>query len=153
MVLYRARGRRRGLLVVAAVAVVVALAAAYVLLARRTTGGADRDAEAQEAVRRIAEGLDVLALSHYTDQVVRDGQVVDAAEYAAARRNVAAIRKEFEGVEGRLAARDPGATAEAGELLAHIAEAVERKAPPAEVRKLADAATAAVLRAAGGGGS
>lgn len=86
---------------------------------------------AQE-VQQMIEGLDVLAISHYTDDVVQNGQILLADEYRAARDNLQQIRQRFERIQPYL---DPQRAAEVEAALIKLQTTVENKQPPADVQQ------------------
>lgn len=86
-------------------------------------------------VERIQAELDVLQLSLYTEQVVRDGQVLEQEEYAAAQSAVQRARAQWETIREAMTAEQ---REHVDRLFEELQTAVNTLAPAAEVQKLAE---------------
>src|SRR4051812_19361320 len=152
MSLYRQAGRASGrtVLIAAAAALVVGLLAGF-LLGRSTAPKpslADKVADLRTSLAPAREGLELAATEY--GQAVRSGRVVAPTEYGAAKSDVQrasdTIAKHAADIRALSAAR----AAALDRAMAVLRDEVSRRADPATVRRLGDAASAA-LRAAGGG--
>ncbi len=101
MVVYRPK-RRFPLWAKAAIALAtLALLAAGGLWVRSATRPPAEERLAQ-AVASMTIQLDVLRISHYTPDVVRDGQVVMQSEYQAALADIQHVRSEWQAVRAEV---------------------------------------------------
>ncbi|MCX7624079.1 MAG: hypothetical protein N2Z82_10080 [Thermomicrobium sp.] len=117
--------------VVAATIVLVTLVAAALL---RTRSPAPASADVSSAVPQMVAELDVLAISLYTDETVRDGTVLRPEEYAAARTALERVRTQWERVRQAV----PETRRErVDSLLDRLTHAVDARAPAHEVQDLA----------------
>lgn len=139
MAVYGERRRLTTSVLLAGVLVVILVVAGAIFAFTRLRGSPGPEARrrliAQE-VPRMIEGLDVLAISHYTDEVVQEGQVLLPNEYQAARQNLQQINQLFQKIQPYLEAQQ---TAEIRDALETLQELVENKRPPTEVSKQAEA--------------
>lgn len=135
MAVYGERRRLTTPVMLAGVLVVILVVVGAVFAFARLRGSPDLEAQrrliAQEAQQMI-EGLDVLTISHYTDEVVRNGQVLLADEYRAARDNLQEIRRHFEAIRPYLA---PLQAEEVETALRKLEAMVEEKRPAVEVEQ------------------
>lgn len=99
MAIYRARRQTPWKGWVLAAAVMVAAVVVTVRLAVRQNSTAE---PVGPAVERMAATADVLRLSHYTPEAVRDGQVVLEGEYQAALEDVRHLRQDWERIRSLL---------------------------------------------------
>jgi hypothetical protein len=114
--------------------------AAIVLAALVLLAGAGlwaRSATRPSAEERIAQSvasmtaqLDVLRISHYTPDVVRDGQVVMEGEYQAALADIERVRSEWQAVRAEVP--EPERT-QIDRAIEELSALVEARRPPAEV--------------------
>jgi hypothetical protein len=144
MSLYRQAGRASGrtLAIAAVVALLAGLVAGFAIgrLTAPEPTLADKVADLRDKLGPAREGIELSATEY--GQAVRDGRVVAPTEYSAAKADVqraadalAAARADLRALTADRAAaleRDVGA----------LREAVSRRADPATVRRLADAANA-----------
>lgn len=133
MAVVRPRQRRPAWLPVAIVAgslviVLVAVAGAAWWSTRRSSTP-DVDARIQQMVAE----LDVLAISLYTDDVVRNGQVLAPEEYEAARRAVQRIREQWQAIQPAVPAESRTAV---DSLLTELETAIDSRADPRQVATL-----------------
>src|SRR3954467_1889300 len=153
MSLYRPAGRARGrtVLIAAIAALVVGLLAGF-LLGRSTAPKpslAEKVADLRASLAPAREGLE-LAATEYS-QAVRSGRVVAPTEYGAAKSDVQRASDTVAKHAADIRALDAARAAALDRAMAVLRNAVSRRADPAAVRRLSDAASAA-LRAGGGGG-
>jgi hypothetical protein len=153
MSLYRQAGRASGrtLLAVAAAALVVGLIAG-VVVGRSTAPKpslADNVADLRARLSPAREGLELAATEY--GQAVRAGRVVEPTEYGAAKADVQRASDAIATSQRDLRALDPARAAALDRALTALRDAVNHRADPETVRRLADTANAA-LRVAGGGG-
>jgi hypothetical protein len=150
--LYRQAGRASGrtVLIAAAAALVAGLIAGFVL--GRTTAPkpslADRVADLRASLAPARQGLDLAATEY--GQAVRSGRVVAPTEYGAAKADVQRASDTIARNAADLRALDASGAAALERAMAVLRNGVSRRADPATIRRLSDAASAA-LRAAGGG--
>lgn len=129
MVVYRPKRRfPRWAKAAIALAALVLLAGAG-LWVRSATRPSTEERLAQ-AVASMTAQLDVLRISHYTPDVVRDGQVVMESEYQAALADVERVRGEWQAVRAEVAEPERRQIDRAIEELSTL---VEARRPPAEV--------------------
>jgi hypothetical protein len=152
MSLYRQAGRAssRTLLIAAAAALAIGLIAGFGV-GRATAPKpslADKVADLRASLAPAREGLELAATEY--GQAVRSGRVVAPTEYAAAKADVQRAADTIAQNAADLRALDAARAAALDRAMAVLRVAVGRRADPATVRRLADAASAA-LRAAGGG--
>src|SRR3954465_1754396 len=167
MSLYRQAGRasRRTVLIAAIAALVVGLLAGF-LLGRSTAPKpslAERVSDLRTGLAPARGGLGLAATEY--GQAVRSGRVVAPTEYGAAKSDVQrasdTIAKHAADIRALSAPTatpppaprplSPRGAAALDRAMAVLRNGVSRRADPATVRRLSDAASAA-LRAAGGGG-
>lgn len=133
MVVVRPQSRRAGWLRVAAIAVgIMVLAIAAIFWASSRESPVPHP-EVTGAVERIQAELDVLQVSLYTDQVVRNGQVREPEEYAAAQTAVQRARAQWETIRRAVA---PEHRDRVDRLFEELQTAVDTRAPAAEVQEL-----------------
>lgn len=100
-----------------------------------------QEAQHQRVVQRaqqIIEGLDVLVISHYTEETVQAGQVRLPGEYQAARQNMQQLNQWFKNIQPDLETQQ---AIEIEGSLTTLQEMVERKRPASEVKEQAEALT------------
>jgi DNA-binding transcriptional regulator YdaS (Cro superfamily) len=154
MSLYRQAGRASGrtVLIAAATALVVGLLAGF-LLGRSTAPKpslAERVGDLRTSLAPAREGLELAATEY--GQAVRSGRVVAPTEYAAAKSDVQRASDTIATHAAGIRALSATRAAALDRAMAVLRNGVSRRADPATVRRLSDAASAA-LRAAGGGGT
>lgn len=88
-----------------------------------------------QEIQRMTEGLDVLTISHYTDEVVQGGHVLLPEEYQAARENLRQLQQRFERIQPYL---DPQQAAEVEAALTTLRQMVDNKRSPADVQQQAE---------------
>jgi len=115
----------------AAIVVLALLAAAWLRFRASSAGSPDLAA----TTSRIVAELDVLSLSLYTEQTVRDGQILSPEEYRAAGEAVQRARSQWELIRSDV---DPGQRQPIDDLFEQLARAVETRAPASEVQRLVD---------------
>lgn len=104
---------------------------------------AEKIAELRGSLQEARQGVELVATEY--PQAVRGGQVVAKTEYAAARSDV---KRAQDAVASRRADLDALGQGDAtSKALADLAAAVARRADPARVRQLSDAAEAALRSA------
>lgn len=125
-----------------AVLAVIALILAGILMLRSRSGSTQPDPEEArrqriiQTIQQMIQGLDVLIISHYTEEVVQGGQVRLPNEYQAARQNLQHIQQRFEDIRLYLDAQQ---AAEIEGALVVLQEMVENKRPVSEVRGQSEA--------------
>jgi DNA-binding transcriptional regulator YdaS (Cro superfamily) len=152
MSLYRQAGRAssRTLLIAAAAALAIGLIAGFAV-GRATAPKpslADKVADLRAGLAPAREGLELAATEY--GQAVRSGRVVAPTEYAAAKADVQRASDTVAQNAADLRALGAAGAAALDRAMAVLRVAVNRRADPATVRRLSDAASVA-LRAAGGG--
>lgn len=140
MSLYRQPGRfgTRTIVLAVAGAILAGLVLGFAL-GRGTAADptlADKVAALRSGLGTAREGVELVATEY--PQAVRGGQVVAKTEYGAAQSDVQRARDTVATHAADL--RAVGRLAEVQQALARLTAAVDRRADPAEVRRLADAA-------------
>jgi hypothetical protein len=152
MSLYRQAGRASGRTVaIAAVAALLVGLIAGFAVGRSTAPKpslADRVADLRTSLAPAREGLELAATEY--PQAVRAGRVVAPTEYAAAKSDVQRASDTIARNAADVRALNAARAAALDRAMAVLRDAVSRRADPATVRRLSDAASTA-LRAAGGG--
>src|SRR3954464_6138885 len=153
MSLYRQAGRASGrtLAIAAIVALLVGLVAGFAigrLTAPEPTLGA-KGPDPRDRLARAREGIELSATEY--GQAVRDGRVVAPTEYGAAKADVQRASDTIAKPAADIPALSAARAAPLARAMAVLRNGVSRRTDPATVRRLSDAASAA-LRAAGGGG-
>jgi hypothetical protein len=152
MSLYRQAGRASGrtVAIAAVAALLVGLIAGFVV--GRSTASkpslAERVADLRASLAPAREGVELAATEY--GQAVRSGRVVAPTEYGAAKSDVQRASDAIAKHAADLRALDASRAAALDRAMAVLRNAVSRRADPVAVRRLSDAASAA-LRAAGGG--
>ena len=153
MSLYRQAGRTSGrtLAIAAVVALVVGLAAGFALgrASAPEPTLADRVADLRTKLGPAREGLELTATEY--GQAVRDGRVVAPTEYSAAKADVQRAADAISTSRADLRALGAARAAAVEQSVAALRDAVNRRADPATVRRLADTANAQVRAAVGTG--
>jgi hypothetical protein len=149
--LYRQPGRvaARTLALLGVAALVVGLAGGFAL-GRGTAPEpslADRVADLRQELQPADQGLELTATEYA--QAVRAGRVVEPTEYRAAQADVQRVRDTIAGARADLRALAPARAAALDRAVGVLASAVDRRAPPAEVRRLSGRARAALRAVAG----
>jgi hypothetical protein len=147
MSLYRQPGRfaTRTIAMAAGAALVAGLVLGFAL-GRSTAPDptlAEKVAGLRTALAPARQGVELVATEY--PQAVRGGQVVAKTEYAAAKADVQRARDAVDAHAADL--RAIGRAAALQRALAELAAAVDRRADAAEVRRLGDAANAALRSA------
>jgi hypothetical protein len=149
--LYRQPGRvaARTLALVGVAALVVGLAGGFAL-GRGTAPEpslADRVADLRRRLEPAGQGLE-LTVTEYP-QAVRAGRVIAPTEYQAAKADVRRVRDTIAGARADLRALAPARAAALDRAVGALSSAVDRRAAPAEVRRLSARAQAALRALAG----
>jgi hypothetical protein len=151
MSLYRQAGRAsaRTLILAAAAALVVGLGAGFALgrgtAPEQTLAG--QVADLQRRLRPAQDGLELTATEY--GQAVRGGRVVAPTEYQAARADLRRADAALAGARADLRALGAERAAALERAVAAVRAAVARRADAGEVRRLSDAARAALRAAVG----
>lgn len=133
MAVYRER-RRTPAWLVGAVAVALVLAAAGGVAWAVASGQPSAEERIGEAVRGISAQVDVLTISHYTDDSVRDGRAALEGEYQAALLDVERAREAWDGVRDAV---PPDDALRVDESLRLLTDLVRAKRAPEEVARAA----------------
>jgi hypothetical protein len=153
MSLYRQAGRASGrtLAIAAAVALVVGLAAGFAIgrASAPEPTLADKVADLRAKLGPAREGIE-LSPTEY-EQAVRDGRVVAPTEYGAAKADIERAAAAVAASRADLRALDRDRAARLDQSLAALRAAVNRRADPATVRRLAVVASAQLRVAIGAG--
>jgi hypothetical protein len=149
--LYRQPGRVAAppLVLVAVTALVVGLAGGFAL-GRGTAPEpslAERIADLRRQLEPAEQGLELTATEY--PQAVRAGRVVERTEYQAAQADVNRVKDTVAGARADLRALVPARAAALDRAVGALSSAVDRRAPPAQVRRLSDAGQAALRAAVG----
>ncbi len=129
MAVYHPRQRRSPLVWVAPLLLVALILAAGGLWATRLARPSP-EAQIGEAVQRMSGQLDVLRVSHYTSDVVEDGQVKMEPEYQAALEDLARARQEWRAIRGQV---PEGQAQPVDEGLEKLDASLRSRRPPEEV--------------------
>jgi len=137
MAVYGERRRRTTPIVLAgALVVLLALLGGWAWLRLRPGPGPEEARRrVQQETQRMLEGLDVLTVSHYTEEVVQGGRVLLPEEYQAARENLQEIRRRFEVIRSYL---PPQQADRVDAALTELEALVKAKRPAAEVQQQAE---------------
>jgi hypothetical protein len=153
MSLYRQAGRASGrTLALAAVAALLAGLLAGFLLGRSTAPDptvAEKVADLRSRLRPAEQGLELTATEYA--QAVRGGRVVQPTEYQAAQADMGRVDDTLAGARADLRALSADRAGALDRAVAALRSAVTRRAEPAEVQRLSDAARAALAAAVGRG--
>jgi hypothetical protein len=144
----RVAGRTLGLVVAAAV--LVGLVAGFAL-GRGTASDpslAEKVGDLRTQLKPARQGIELVGTEYA--QAVRGGRVVAPTEYKAAQADVARVRSTVAGARADLRALGATRSAAVDRAVAALDAAVQRRAAPAEVRRLAGVADAALVAAVGG---
>ena len=128
MAVYRPRKRRRWIWVLG----VLAIAALGLFLWKRRR--LQPSEEPREALTRMQEILEVLVLSHYTQEVVSGGRILREEEYTAALQDLKALEALWPRVQPLFKPAERTAFQAA---FARLQELIRAKAPPEEVGNIA----------------
>ena len=131
MSLYRqaGRARRRRRIAIGAAVAVVAIAVLVIVLVSGGGGPpshAERVASARSAAAEALDGVELLTVEY--GQAVKDGRVVAATEFTAAKADVQRARQSLADHRADLEAVDPPAYRRATASLAALAATVARRA-------------------------
>jgi hypothetical protein len=140
------------MLLVAAVAALLAGLLAGFLLGRATAPDptlAEKVAELRSRVRPAEQGLELTATEYA--QAVRAGRVVQPTEYEAARADIGRVDDTLAATRADLRALSADRAGALDRAVAALRSAVVRRAEPAKVQRLSDAARAALAAAVGRG--
>ncbi len=129
MAVYHPRQRRSPLVWVAPLLLVALILVAGGLWAVRLSRPSP-EAQIGEAVQRMSGQLDVLRVSHYTSDVVEDGQVKMEPEYQAALEDLARARQEWWAIRGQV---PEGQAQPVDEGLEKLDASLRSRRPPEEV--------------------
>ena len=129
MVVYRPK-RRFPLWTKAAIVLAALLLLAGAALWVRSAVRPSAEERLAQAVASMTAQLDVLRISHYTPDVVRDGQVVMQAEYQAALADIERVRGEWRSVREDVPEPE---RAQVDRAIEDLRLLVEARRPPAEV--------------------
>jgi hypothetical protein len=151
MSLYRQPGRASGrTLALAAVAALLAGLVAGLAIGRATAPDptlAEKVADLRSQVRPAEQGMELTATEYA--QAVRGGRVVQPTEYQAAQADVKRVTDTLAAARADLHALNAGRAAALERAVAELSAAVNRRADPAAVQRLSDAARAALRAAVG----
>ena len=152
MSVYRDPANRRGrrLLIVAVVAALLVGALGGFLLAKATEDEptlADQVSDVQSELQPAISALELVP-GHY-EQGVRDGEVVEEAQYEGARSQAAAAADILAGVAPDLDAVTPAGASAAEEAIASLQQQIEELASLEDVTLAARTAEEALATAAG----
>jgi len=153
MSLYRQAGRASGrtLALTAAGALVAGLLVGFAL-GRSTAPDptvAEKVADLRSRLRPAEQGLELTATEYA--QAVRGGRVVQPTEYEAAQADLGRVDDALAGARADLRALSADRAGALDRAVATLRGAVTRRAEPAEVQRLSDAARAALRAAVAGG--
>jgi hypothetical protein len=140
------------MLLLAAVAALLAGLLAGFLVGRATAPDstlAEKVAELRSRVRPAEQGLELTATEYA--QGVRGGRVVQPTEYEAARADIGRVDDTLAATRADLRALSADRAGGLDHAVAALRRAVVRRAEPAEVQRLSDAARAALAAAVGRG--
>jgi hypothetical protein len=153
MSLYRQASRASARTVaIAAVAALLAGLLAGFLLGRGTAPDptlGEKAAELRREVRPAEQGIELTATEYA--QAVRSGRVVQPTEYQAAQADIGRVDDTLAATRSDLRALDAARAAALDRAVAALRAAVRRRAEPAEVQRLSDAARVALQAAVGRG--
>ena len=153
MSLYRQAGRTSGrtLAIAVVVALIVGLAGGFAL-GRATAPSptlAEKVADLRTKLGPAREGIELSATEY--SQAVRGGRVVAPTEYGAAQADLERAAAAIAASRADLRALDPARAASLDRAMAALRGAVSRRADPATVQRLADAANGTLRQAVGPG--
>ncbi|MCX2726323.1 hypothetical protein OO015_02300 [Thermomicrobium sp. 4228-Ro] len=131
MAVVRPHRRRPAWLPVAILAAAIVLVAIVVAGWLRFRAPSTASSDVRTAASQIVAELDVLAVSLYTDESVRDGEVLQPAEYEAARNAVTRARTSWERIRDAVS---PEERTTIDALFDRLASAIEERAAAAEVQ-------------------
>jgi hypothetical protein len=153
MSLYRQASRATGrTLALAAVGALVAGLLVGFALGRSTAPDptvAEKVADLRSRLRPAEQGLELTATEYA--QAVRGGRVVEPTEYAAAQADLGRVDDALAGARADLRALSADRAGALDRAVAALRSAVTRRAEPARVQRLSDAARAALRAAVGPG--
>ncbi len=116
-------------LLAGAIVLAALLVAAWLSFRRPAAGTADVSTTAA----RIATELDVVALSLYTDDTVREGAILQPEEFAAAQSAVRRARTQWDEIRAQV---EPTQRARIDDLFQRLDDAIAAHAPASEVQAL-----------------
>ena len=154
MSLYRQPGRRRQRrrLIAAAIVALVAVVVLVVVLATGDSGPpsqAQRAQAARSAATEALNGLELLGIEY--GQAVKDGEIVEPTEYAAAQADVRRTQDALRKHDADLEAVDPAARRQALIAVGRLGDAVRARVDTARMKELIRAAQDALAPFSGGG--
>lgn len=152
MSLYREPRRAAGrtLALVALVATVAGLVAGFAVgrASAPEASLASKLGDLRAQLKPARDGIELVATEY--PQAVRGGKLVAPTEYKAAQQDIGRVRDAVAGARSDLRALNAQRADAVDRSVAALSAAVQRRAAPAEVRRVGRGADAAIVAAAGG---